>query len=276
MREPILSADDHAAWAMLQRAALAVARSAGHRRRVDQAKAAAEAALAAHPNAAVMWSGGKDSTVLTHLVCVGLGAGVPVYSEKDDLDYPGELAYVTTLANAWGADLRVVSPPFSVREWIAANAARLNASDDMHSRTAELSKAAFYEVVEDAGASHEMVMLGLRSEESRGRRMNRAARGLLYRKKPTARHPAGQVVCQPLADWSGMDVYAYLAANEIEPLPVYHCIAFMHRTEPWRVRKSWWLPGASARHGGIAWLRRYYPSLYQQLRDWMPEASAFA
>src|SRR5690606_13832135 len=95
------------------------------------------------------------------------------------------------------------------------HAREMRADEDMHARTAALSKAAFYSVVEEATAPHDLVFLGLRAEESRGRAMNRATRGTLYRKAN------GQVVCQPLADWRGLDVYAYLFARGIDVLPVY-------------------------------------------------------
>ena len=42
-----------------------------------------------------------------------------------------------------------------------------------------------------------------------------------------------------------------------------------------RSRKSWWVPGSHSRWGGAAWLRHYYPSLYQQLAAWMPDAGAY-
>lgn len=110
------------------------------------------------------------------------------------------------------------------------------------------------------------IFLGLRQEESRGRRMNRVTRGTLYRKA------SGQYVATPIVDWSGLDVMAYMASRDIEPLSVYRCVAFMHADEPWRVRKSWWIPGASTRFGGIAWLRRYYPSLFARLCELLPDA----
>jgi hypothetical protein len=34
------------------------------------------------------------------------------------------------------------------------------------------------------------------------------------------------------------------------------------------LRKSWWVPGAHT--DGVAWLARYYPSLYRQLCAWLP------
>lgn len=267
MVEPKLTPEDVKAWETFRLAALVHASTRGHRERVDRARRIAEDALAQHSNACVMWSGGKDSTALTHLVCVDVGARVPVYSEKDDLDYPGEEDYVRDLASKWGVDLRIIRPPFSLREWIREHARELRADEDMHARTAALSKAAFYSVVEEATAPHDLVFLGLRADESRGRAMNRAKRGTLY---PQA---TGKIVCQPIADWAGLDVYAYLFSRGIDVLPVYRCIGLMHADEPWRVRKSWWIPGAATRHGGIVWLRRYWPSLYAELCRMLPDAA---
>lgn len=264
--EPILTREDHAAWDLWMRTAREHGRTLRHQRRVDAAKAAASAALEKGP-ATLMWSAGKDSTVLTHLVCVGLGARVPVASEKDDLDFPGERAYVERLRDAWGLDLTILTPPISPRQWIAEHAHELRAGDDLHSRAAGLSKACFYEIVEAWSARFAVTILGLRSRESRGRAMNRATRGTLYQRK------SGAWVSTPIADWDGIDVYAYADAHDVPLLDVYRCLALRDRDEPWRVRKSWWIPGSDTRWGGVVWLRRYYPSLYAQLVGWMPDAS---
>jgi 3'-phosphoadenosine 5'-phosphosulfate sulfotransferase (PAPS reductase)/FAD synthetase len=264
--EPILRAEDHAAWASWQRAASLHAKTRGYARRVDAARRVSEQALALEGSTALMWSGGKDSTVMTHLVCVGLGARVPVFSEKDDLDYPGEREYVERLASAWGLDLRVLVPPVSPAQWLAENGRELDGASDLHSRAAGLSKACFYNVVESATRDVGTIFLGLRAEESRGRNANRAAHGLLYTRR------SGQWVCNPLGDWTGLDVFAYAVANDVELLHVYRCIALMHRHEPWHVRKSWWVPGKSAAYGGAVWLRHYYPSLFRQLCGWVPSA----
>lgn len=276
MTEPRLTTADVDAWDAWMRAASVHARTLRFARRVDAARAIVDRSLAAAPRWALMWSGGKDSTVMAHLVCAAMGVALPVASEKDDLDYPGELAYVERLAESWRADLHVLTPPFSPSQWIADHAPELSADDDMHSRAAGLSKACFYDVVEDFGAPFDGVLLGLRQQESNGRRMNRSTRGPLYRKRPTGRHPTGQWVSTPLVDWDGLDVYAYAESRGIELLPLYRCISFAHRDEPWRVRKSWWLPGAASRHGGVAWLRRYWPSLYGRLCGWLPDARRLA
>lgn len=67
----------------------------------------------------------------------------------------------------------------------------------------------------------------------------------------------------------------FRALPGIELLPLYRCIGLMHRDEPWRLRKSWWLPGAGAARGQVVWLRRYYPSLYSRLVSWIEGATLF-
>lgn len=274
MSEPALREADRAAWSSWMDTVAVHAQTSAYRRRVDAARRvigdSLDVSVDMNLAAAVMWSAGKDSTALTHLVCVDAGLRVPVYSEKDDLDYPGEEEYVTDLAVQWGLDLRIIRPPVSPAGWMAEHGHKLQGSDDLHSRAAGLSKECFYGVVESATANTGMIYLGLRAGESHGRAMNLYSRGPLYQKKN------GKWTCCPLAHWRGIDVYTYLMEHDIPLLPVYRCIAFMHADEPWRVRKSWWVPGSAARHGGTAWLRHYYPSLYQRLCDWIPTSRLLA
>lgn len=262
--EPILSDDDRRVWDSWTRAASVHARTRGYLRRLDTARRVAREEIERAKMPVVMWSGGKDSTVLTYLVRVELGLDVHAISEKDDLDYPGEREYVEGMAAAWALRLTIVEPEVSPARYLAAHGAEQEAWADVHSRRAGLSKACFYGVVERATEPHDVILLGLRKHESRHRMRNRTSRGLAYTKRD------GKRIVQPLGDWSGLDVMAYMAAHEIDPLPVYRCVALMHSAEPWRVRKSWWVPGSSGAKGGVAWLSRYYPSLYRQLREWMP------
>ena len=263
MVEPKLRQDDRECWASWLRAGLAHSKTQAFARRVDRARAAVLDAMVDSSNPCVMWSAGKDSTMLTHLVSHEV-PGVRVYSEKDDLDYPGELEYVSTWGESFGVNLEVLTPPVSPATWLATNGHLFRGYDDMHSRAASLSKACFYGVVEAASAKHDLVFLGLRTEESRGRRMNRACRGLVY---DTNR---GQRVAQPIADFRGLDVMAYAVKHGIDLFAVYQCVALMHSREPWHLRKSWWLPGSHSARGGVSWLAHYYPSLYTRLCSWLP------
>lgn len=272
MNEPILRLEDLKAWETWRRTALVHARTDGHRRRVRVAIDVATAAFEETGGSiALMWSGGKDSTAMVHLVCAESGLSVVAVSEKDDLDYPGEDDYIERLASKWGLDLRIVRPPGSLIEWLENHSTELEAGEDVHGRSAALSKENFYDVIEAATEPFDGIFLGLRKGESHGRLMNRVTHGHTYRRRD------GKLVCQPLADWSGLDVMAYMAARDIEPLPVYRCVGFdpTHTAEPWRVRKSWWLPGAGARYGATAWLKHYYPSLYRKLETVIRGSSRF-
>lgn len=215
-----------------------------------------------------MWSGGKDSTCLARLV-LGLDSSVTLVSEKDELDYPGELEYVHKWAEKWSAKLEVITPEVSPAQWIADHASELGASTDLHSRAAGLSKACFYDLMEKANQGRGAIFLGLRQQESKARAVNRAVRGAVY-----PRGDKGQLTCTPIVDWEGIDVYAYAISQEIELLNVYQCVALLHSHEPWRVRKSWWVPGSHSNNGGVTWLRHYWPSLYSRLREWIPRSQS--
>lgn len=240
-------------------------RTRHHKRRVEKARAVVSDFIDRDPSAIVMWSGGKDSTAMTHLA-LGVCPTIDVISEKDDLDYPGERDYVECLARKWVAQLTIVEPAVSPAEWMRKNGLSLAPGDDIHGRAAAMSKDCFYSVVEGETAGRG-IMLGLRAEESKGRTANRATRGLIY-------HARNQLVATPLADWSGLDVYAYCESHGIELLPLYQCVSLMHAREPWRLRKSWWVPGAHGMTGSVQWLRHYYPSLYSKLVQWSPSSQS--
>jgi 3'-phosphoadenosine 5'-phosphosulfate sulfotransferase (PAPS reductase)/FAD synthetase len=192
-------------------------------------------------------------------------------SIKDDLDFPGEEEYVRQLAAAWGlTGLDVIHPSFSLQEWIAEHLGTMEIGDDVHSRTAGLSREAFYPLIDRWVAEHHCdgALLGLRAEESPGRNMNRVTHGTIYA------HSDGVLRCTPLADWRGLDVYGYLLSHGIEPLHVYRCCGLAAR--PDKVRKSWWFPGAHVNYGATVWLRMYYPSLYHRLCELWPIAGSRA
>lgn len=269
--EPVLTVRDREVWAIWEEAFTAHV----HTRAFQRRKAAAQAQVVRAQGelrrwtACAMISGGKDSTALGELL-YEMGAEVPLASEKDDLDYPGERAHVEALARRWGMPLVVLEPAHSLLEQLRGLG--LRADDDLHGRAAALSQDGFYKLVEAWSGQFELVYLGLRKEESQARLMNRVTRGLLYQRR------SGQWVSTPLGDWTGLDVLAYCHSRGVPLLPVYRCCAWPPelQQEPWRIRKSWWLPGKSASKGGAVWLRRYWPSLWRQFCDLFPDARSLA
>lgn len=272
MDEPRLTDKDRRIFNRWRQTCKRWADSRAHQRLVFRAKAVCEEMYDRRPEAYVAWSGGKDSTALAHLVCQNLGLGAHCMSVCDDLDYPGEVEYLTRLADRWGCRVDIVEPDFSLQEWIDEHSEELEALPDLHSRASEFARRAFYEPIEQYRKAHDTpgVYLGLRSEESAGRLANRKAHGLIYEKQN------GEAVAQPLADWSDRDVYAYLFDHDVPLLDVYQCVRL--HDSPADVRKSWWLPhsGSGADFEGLTWLKTYWPSLYQRLCDILPEANHHA
>lgn len=197
-----------------------------------------------------------------------MGAVSVAMSIKDDLDFPGEVEYLERYAHEWGVNLDILSPRFSLEQWILDH--DISIMEDLHARGSEFSDAGFYSLIEEYRLQRGSpgVYLGLRKDESRGRLMNRAMRGLIYTKSN------GETVCQPIADWSGKDVYAYFFSNSIEPLPLYRCIG--HHKDPERLRKSWWIMGQHSAKGAAIWLKTYYPSLWVRLCVAIPDATQYA
>lgn len=265
--EPVLSTEDIECWKMLERTSLLLSKTRTFQRRVDSARRAIDLWLPHCQRPAVSWSAGKDSTCLAHLVGMEHGAKhVTLLSEKDDLDYPGEEEYVCRYAAEWGMTLDLVRPEKSPWQWLVEHRHELGAGTEMHARSAGLSKACFYGVMETANKRYDGVALGLRSAESATRRKVRERRGRVFELSD------GTWRALPIADWKGEEVYAYAFSRGIELLPVYRCLGLMHRDRPWDLRKSWWIPGSHASAGGVQWLRRYYPSLYGKLRSLFADA----
>lgn len=231
------------------------ANSAAFRRRVCDAAAVLADARATGLDWRVSISGGKDSTALAVLLAEH-GWCVPAVSVKDDLDYPGERAYVEALCARLGLPVDILIPP-SLRAFLAASDVSL--TTPQHGREAALSAEHFYGLLDSHRAQHGYhgVLMGLRAGESHGRAVNAAVRGSIYRRRD------GLTVAQPLARWTALDVHAYLYARDMPLLPCYLCVD--RDGDALVLRKSWWvvggLPATIGSH--YAWLRRWWPNLYE-------------
>lgn len=267
INEPVLTNEDFRIWKKWKRVCLIHACTDAHKRKVDEARMNIRKMLIRCPNAYVAWSAGKDSTVMMHLTMLEI-PNIRAMSIKDDCDYPGEVSYLQELATRWNIKLDIVVPDFSLQKYLADN--YFEPGNDIHSRGTDFADKSFYSVIEDYRMMKDNpgVYLGLRKSESHYRLMNYKKRGSIYTKQN------GETVCQPICNWHDIDVYAYLFKKGIKLFSVYRCVR-LHK-QPGDVRKSWWVPGASALYGQVVWLRTYYPSLYQWLRNLMPGVEALS
>lgn len=238
----------------------------GHRRRVERALDFIAETLAVCRNPYVAWSGGKDSTTLLHL-CMRLRPDIPAVCCQTDIELPDNVEFVSRAAAAMGANLTLIRPQVSAWQVLRECGGPFG---QVNIATSRLDRECFFEplmkYVRERG--HDLAFLGLRGEESRGRLLNRRARGLRYQNRARS-----ITIATPLADWSGRDIMAYLTSNGIPINPVYSKTRF--HPEPERIREGWWVPGEqAAARGAVVWLRHYYPELYRRLAQEWPEVAS--
>jgi len=224
-----------------------------HQKRIAKSKVIIEKFLSQCRKPYIAWSTGKDSTALLHLV-LSIDSGIRVMTHHDDTDFPEDIEYIKAVSDMLKIIPDVVSPAFSVLGKIKCD--KIDITSDVHSKK-NLAGEQFFDVIEKYRIANEFdgCFLGLRSEESKGRKANRRYNGVIYSKSN------GDRICQPIVDWVGADVFAYLLSNNIPIHPIYRKLKF-HKT-PCDIRKDSILPSNFDKNA--VWLKYYYPEIYQKL-----------
>jgi 3'-phosphoadenosine 5'-phosphosulfate sulfotransferase (PAPS reductase)/FAD synthetase len=241
-----------------------------HRRRVDLAKSYLDKFFESSSRPYLAFSGGKDSCAMLALA-VDHGYRGRVMWLSGDLDYPSEDEHVQQWAKLMGLEIDVVRTPGSTIEMLRAQAHEILLDEDNKLRNDPVNAVQFFAPIEAYKRQYDCdgVLLGLRKEESKGRHANRAVRGVVYYVKN--RH---EWVGQPICDWQGIDVYAYVLSRGLPLFDVYRCVRY--HESPDRVRMDGWYPGAHATRGATIWLKTYYPSLFRKLCSILSDAASAA
>lgn len=111
------------------------------------------------------------------------------------------------------------------------------------------------------------VCYGLRAEESRARALHAYRRGAIFQYKRD-----GLWACQPIWDWTYMDVWAFIVSRNLPYCDTYDRLWDAPREDQ---RISYWAGETKRRWGRYAWLKKNYPTLWNQLAEAIPEVRAY-
>ena len=164
-------------------------------------------------------SGGKDSVAMAWVIHLAGATDIVWAHAYTPLETPGMLAAAEATAELFDREIEIIDPevgkPFW--EWFR----------ELQPVGCNPFREPFRQQIRDAISSGSLLnwygqerrflgyLTGMRSEESRGRRINRKLRGLSYNLR------SGVTVCNPLSDWTARDVWAAIAANNLPTCPHY-------------------------------------------------------
>jgi len=213
----------------------------------------------------VSYSGGKDSTCTLDLVR-RLCPDAPSAFFDSGCEYPGTYEMVRRY------EATVIKPQMSLLEmcryggyWGYLKPEDPRAEFDFFGFLVAEPSERFVEMY-DLG----VIAMGLRGQESSGRRASARKRGELYQIKAT-----GIWHLCPLAKWRTEDVWAYIASRDLPYNPAYDKMAAIGiPRDRWRVAMLLGLttPGLEERY---AWLRQVEPHIFYQLAAEFPKILEF-
>lgn len=254
--------------------------------RLQYAHRLTERALDQHDRPVLCWSGGKDSTVVLHLVRQ-YRPQIPVIFVDVGVEFQETAAFVDSLSSTWDVNLTIARPKEGETFWdvgtkygwpifgksIASNVERAvrsgNIRPQMSSLEALLAEHDAHisarcsrfirvkpskRVEKDLGA--DLKFLGMRASESRGRARLWADYGDHYYVKRYYRRGEGIWKASPISIWTEGDIWKY---HEMHDIP--HCRLYDNGYP----RNGCWTCAMGFRHGHLKRLRQGHPALFRKL-----------
>ena len=235
------------------------ARTPGYRRRLALATARVKHMLASVDSPYIAFSGGKDSHCVLALVREQTSEVPAVYFDAD-CAYPAVLALLEKTE-------RVIKHPAS--EPFLRTLTRLGLSHPQ--LEAETMRTTVYEPIKTLIARYRFdgVFYGLRAEESAGRRRHALVKGSQFTYKNSER---GREACQPIWDWTYLDVWAFITAKMLPYCDTYNLMWHLPEREQ---RISYFAGESNRQFGRYARLKAYHPELYNRIVSVLPEVREF-
>lgn len=229
-----------------------------HRWRVEQAREAIKHWIGLSSRRYVSFSGGKDSSVVLHLVR-SLAPDTPCVYWDADCCFPEVSALIDATPNC---------TRYATDEPFLDTLARYGLFSDGDIDRATMQSTVYGPVTRwTRDGAFDGAAYGLRQEESRGRRMMGRQRGAVFFSQ---QYEVWQ--CQPVTTWLYDDIWAYIVTNNVPYAGTYDRMWDMPEREQ---RVSYWAGETSRTNGRWVWLQRNYPELWNRLCAIIPDARSF-
>jgi len=231
--------------------------------RIKQARATVAEALEKMQNPYIAFSTGKDSAVMAHLIWQQAPSVRAVYFDAD-CAFPESTAL---LERYEAASHPIVRWPC---ESILETMRRIGGPTSDRCE-AETMRSTVYRPIKSLLTEYRFdgVFLGLRDEESPGRRKLAQVRGLLFWQKRDALWE-----CLPVARLTYMDIWAYIVTNGVDYCAVYDKQMELG-LDPEDCRLSYWAGETKRRWGRWAILKRGWPELFNSFAAEFPEVRGY-
>lgn len=232
------------------------------KRKLARSKAVIEEFLARAKRPYLALSGGKDSVVCAHLVSQ-IDPDMQIFSQCDDLDWPGLDTHLKNIIKTCGLKDHIIgySEVSAKKEFKMA----LRIGKETKSMHEGCFRAVIKKYVEDY--NRDGVILGLREQESKGRRLNLRYRGLIYSKKD------GVTTCCPIGKWDSKEVIGYIAKNNLPLFHIYTKLGQHIGIE--NVRMCWPIHPQFIAQGNVFFMRLCYPDYWRELIKDFPELAQY-
>lgn len=240
------------------------------------------------------FSGGKDSLVALHLARQ-VDSNIPVVFFDSGAEYPETYTYISDLADRWGLNLSVYPSDPPLLQYLAQS----GAWDLTAPNTASEHPLHDVLITQPANRAHSDQgpgeIWGVRADESvkgSGRwslyhralaeQVDRNCRGCCTtRQQQRDRHGGkveradGTVAFGPIWNWSRDDVWAYIARTRLPMNPVYTILRDLGVPEQ-QHRVSHIIDASFLERGRVTWLKRGWPSLFEELTTVLPRLYEFS
>lgn len=233
----------------------------------------------------ISWSGGKDSTVVLHLV-LQVAPNIPVIFVDLDCLFSETKKYVIELAEKWNINLHIVKseehtfesvtqkygyPIFSKN--IASNVERAIRTGNVRKQLSKFevflvrnkakisAKCSHYLLehpckLKEKELNCDLKFIGLRALESRARVRLWADYGDIYPVKDYFGKKKPIIKCNPISTWSENDIWEYFKECDIPICDIYN---------KGYLRNGCWTCTMAIRNGQLQKLKNYRPDLYKNL-----------